>query len=164
MSIPVSTRRLNRSKGNAMLESSFTLLPCFALLLGFVNFGLAVFRWTTLQNAVREGCRYAITFQTKTGLGQDASIEQTVQNYAMGLVSTSDSPQDIFVSYYAPTALTTPIVSGGNVPGNVVRVSVQNYNLTWIAPLLMFSPSFQVNVYSYDILGGYPVGVTGVAE
>ena len=58
-----------------MLEAVFTLLPTFALIFAFVDFGLLLFRWATLQNAVREGCRYAITFQTATGKGQDASVE-----------------------------------------------------------------------------------------
>ena len=63
---PLSARNRRRS-GNALLESAFTILPTFALIFAFVDFGLLLFRWATLQNAVREGCRYAITFQTVTG-------------------------------------------------------------------------------------------------
>jgi Flp pilus assembly protein TadG len=165
---PLSERNRRRS-GNAILEGAFTILPVFALILAFVDFGLILFRWTTLQNAVREGCRYAITYQLATGLNQDASIEQVVQTYSMGFVTTSDSPQHIFVNYYAPTNLTTPIpyASGGNVPGNVVEVSVQNVSWAWIAPL---SGTFlgntrspiTINVYSSDIMNGYPQGVTSV--
>jgi Flp pilus assembly protein TadG len=159
---PLSERNRRRS-GNAILEGAFTILPVFALILAFVDFGLILFRWTTLQNAVREGCRYAITYQVATGLNQDASIEQVVQQYSMGFVATTDSPQHIFVNYYAPTNLTTPIpyASGGNVPGNVVEVSVQNVSWAWIAPL---SGTFlgntrspiTINVYSSDIMNGYP--------
>jgi Flp pilus assembly protein TadG len=165
---PLSERNRRRS-GNAILEGAFTILPVFALILAFVDFGLILFRWTTLQNAVREGCRYAITYQLATGLNQDASIEQVVQQYSMGFVTTTDSPQHIFVNYYAPTNLTTPIpyASGGNVPGNVVEVSVQNVSWAWIAPL---SGTFlgntrspiTINVYSSDIMNGYPQGVTSV--
>lgn len=172
---PPSSERNRRRSGNAILESVFTLLPLFALILAFVDFGLMMFRWATLQNAVREGCRYAITYQTNpygnTGLGQDASIEAVVQNYAMGIVTTGDSPQHIFVNYYAPTNLTTPIAfaNGGNVPGNVVEVSVQNISWSWIAPL---SGTFTGNsrspinlrVYSSDIMNGYPAGVTSVSR
>jgi Flp pilus assembly protein TadG len=164
--------RNRRRRGNALLESVFTILPTFALVFAFVDFGLLLFRWATLQEAVREGCRYAITFQTATGLGQDASIEAIVQQYGMGLVTTTDSPQHIFVSYYAVSNLNTPIASGGNVPGNIVEVSVQNISWAWLAPL---SGSFGSNafrsttpitlaVYSSDILGGYPAGVNSVQE
>ncbi len=160
-----------RRGGNVLLEATLTILPTFALIFAFIDFGMVLFRWATLQNAVREGCRYAITFQTSGVLGQDASIEAVVQQYAMGFVTTTDSPQHIFVNYYAPTNLTTPIAfaSGGNVPGNVVEVSVQNVSWAWIAPL---SGTFTGNtrspitlaVYSSDILGGYPQGTNSVAR
>ncbi|MBV9771024.1 MAG: pilus assembly protein [Bryobacterales bacterium] len=163
-----------RRSGNAIIEGVFTILPTFALIFGFLDFGLVLYHWATLQNAVREGCRYAITFQTANNAGQDASIEAVVQQYAMGLVTTADSPQHIFVKYYSTSNLNTPIASGGNVPGNIVEVSVQNVSWAWIAPL---SGSFgggvpffrdltpiTLNVYSSDILGGYPAGVNTVQE
>jgi hypothetical protein len=166
-----SARRRARSGGNVMIECAFTLVPIFALILGFVDIGLMVFRWATLQNAVREGCRYAITLQTSGSLGQDASIEQVVQSYAMGLVKTTDSPNLIQVNYYSPTDLNTPITSGGNVPGNIVQVSVQAIPFSWIMPLsgsfngpLYASSPVTFNVYSLDMLGGYPAGVSSVTE
>jgi Flp pilus assembly protein TadG len=110
-----------------MLEAAFTILATFALIFAFVDFGLLLFRWATLQNVVREGCRYAITFQTATGQGHDASVEAVVQQFAMGMVKTTDSPQDIFVKYYSTSNLNTAIGSGGNVPGNIVEVSVQAF-------------------------------------
>jgi Flp pilus assembly protein TadG len=154
-----------------MVECVFTLLPLFALILGFIDVGMMIFRWTTLQNAVREGCRYAITLQTSGNLGQDASIEQVVQNYAMGLVKTTDSTNRIKVNYYSPTDMNTPISSGGNVPGNIVEVSVQGIPFSWIMPLsgtfsnpLYAGSPVTMNVYSLDMLGGYPAGVTSVAR
>jgi len=169
------SERNRRRSGNAMLEGVFTILPTFALIFAFVDFGLLLFRWATLQNAVREGCRYAITYQTQTGLGQNASISAVVQQYSMGIVSTTDNPQDIFVNYYAPSNLTTPISgSGGNVPGNIVQVSVQGVAWSWIAPLsgsygggvpfFRSTTPITLNVYSSDILGGYPAGVSSVTE
>ncbi len=167
-------RPRDRRSGNMIIETVFTMLPTFALIFAFVDFGLLMFRWCTLQNAVREGCRYAITFQTSGSLGQDASIEAVVQNYALQMVTPTDTPQHIYVQYYSPTNLTTPIVTGGNVPGNVVVVSVQNISWAWLAPL---SGSFgegipffrdltpiTLNVYSSDILGGFPAGVSSVQE
>lgn len=167
-----SRSRKRRSGGTTILECAFTLIPLFALICGFADLSLMLFRWSTLQNAVREGCRYAITFQTSGGLGQNASIEQVVQQYAMGIVTTTDNPQHIFVNYYSPTNLTTPIANGGNVPGNVVQVSVQNVSWSWLAPLsgtLGVNPfyatsPFTLSVYSADILGGYPAGVNSVPE
>jgi heme/copper-type cytochrome/quinol oxidase subunit 2 len=170
----ISARRRRQSGGNALPESIFTILPTFAIILAFADFGMALFRWSTLQNAVREGCRYAITFQTLNGTtGQDASIESVVQQYAFGFVTPADSPQHIFVNYYAPTNLNTAISTGGNVPGNVVVVSVQNVSWAWLVPLsgsLAWSQVFRTNtpvtfaIYSADVLGAYPAGVTSVTE
>jgi Flp pilus assembly protein TadG len=175
VAIPVSERRRRRSGGNTLIESVFTLLPTFALIFGFIDFGLVIFRWSTLQNAVREGCRYAITFQTQTGQGQDASVGAMVQQYAFNMVKTTDSPQHIYVNYYSPSNLTTPIGSGGNIPGNVVEVAVKNISWAWLAPLsggftwpglstINTAPPINLNVFSSDILGGYPAGVTSVAR
>jgi Flp pilus assembly protein TadG len=173
---PAARPRDKRRSGNAIIEAVFTMLPMFALIFAFVDFGLLLFRWCTLQNAVREGCRYAITFQTSGNLGQDASIEHIVQQYAMGIVTTGDSPQHIFVNYYAPSNLNSAIAfaNGGNVSGNVVEVSVQNVSWAWLAPI---SGSFgagvpffrsltpiTLNVYSSDILGGLPAGVNSVTR
>jgi Flp pilus assembly protein TadG len=173
---PTSPLRKRRSGGNALIESAFTLLPTFALIFAFVDFGLMLYRWSSLQNAVREGVRYAITFQTQTSpaLGQVASIKTVVERNSMRLVRVADSPQHIFVKFSTQTAPDTVISAGGNVPGNIVEVSVQNVSFSWIAPL---SGSFgggvgffrnrtplNLKVYAYDILGGYPVGLTSVPE
>jgi heme/copper-type cytochrome/quinol oxidase subunit 2 len=169
-----SATRKRSSSGNVILESVFTLLPTFAFIFAFTDFGLMLFRWSTLQNALREGTRYAVTFQTQAGLGQDASIESVVQQYALGFVKTTDSPQHIFVSYYAPTNLLTPIASGGNIPGNLVDVSIQNLSFGWLAPLsgsyggavpfFRSTTPITFNLDSADILGGFPVGVTSVSR
>ncbi len=152
-----------------MLESVFTFLPMLALILFFLDMGMMLFRWSTLQNAVREGCRYAITYQTQGAAGQDASVEQVVQRYAFGLVKASDSPNKIHVDYYSPANPNTPIAVGGNVPGNVVEVSVQGVTLAWMMPLsgtivgpFYASLPLTLNVRSADILGGLPAGVSSI--
>ncbi len=161
-----------RNGGSVMVEFALTLLPLMALIFGFADFALLLFRWSTLENAVREGCRYAITFQTSGGNGQDASIKAVVQKYALGVVTTGDTPQHIYVDYYSPGNLNTSITTGGNIPGNVVQVSVKNLSWRWLAPLsgslgtggLYATTPLTLSVYSSDILGGYPAGVNSVAR
>jgi Flp pilus assembly protein TadG len=170
--LKISSRRKRKSGGHAMLESAFTLLPTFALIFAMIDFGLMIFRWSTLQNAVREGCRYAITFQTQSGYGQDASIQNVVETNALGFVKRTDATQHIFVNYYTTNALNTPIATGGNTPGNLVEVSVQNISFGWLAPLsgslwggaLYSTSAFTIKATSADILGGYPAGVSSVAR
>src|SRR5580704_2387472 len=137
----VSTRRKRVSAGNALVEWMFVLLPTFALITAFFDVSFALFSWSTIQNAVREGCRYAITFQTNGGQGQDASVETIVQQNSMGLVTVAGGL--IHVNYYGTDPKTSvyslsnaiPFGDGGNIPNNVVEVSVQGYPLNWMIPL-----------------------------
>ncbi len=166
------SRRRRKQSGNQLVELALVILPTFALLTMFFDLAFALFSWSTLQNAVREGCRYAITFQTSGSLGQDASIEAQVANFSMGLVSSTSSL--IQVNYFTQAAPTTAIAApNGNVPGNIVQVSVQGYPLTWLVPLTGLccgtgsyrstSPA-SISVYSEDVLGGYPAGVSSVTR
>src|SRR5437588_1632041 len=161
----ISTRRRRSQRGNVIIESVFTFVPMLAMILIFADLGMMLYRWTTLQNAVREGCRYAITFQTNGGAGQDASVSQVVQRYAFNLVSISD----IHVDYFNPANPNSPIASGGNIPGNVVEVSVQGLNLAWMMPLsatvagpVYASLPLSLTVRSSDVLGGFPAGISAV--
>jgi len=158
---------------------ALVVLPTIALITIFFDLCFATFRWSTLQHAVREGCRYAITFQTNlVGGGQDANIMMAVQDSAMGMVTASPvppAPQMIFVNYIdsnpnSPTYLQTiPFANGGNIPKNIVQVSIQNYPLEWLVPLsgsiaspFMSQPTSTISTYSADVLGAYPAGVTSV--
>jgi hypothetical protein len=146
------------------------MLPTMALITAFFDISFALFSWATIQNAVREGCRYAITFQTMTGLNQDASIQTTVTNNSMGLVTVAGGL--IHVNYFTQIAPNTAIAApNGNVPGNIVEVSVQAYPLNWMVPLsgtianpLRSTSPSTVNVYASDVLSGFPAGVISVAR
>jgi Flp pilus assembly protein TadG len=166
----ISLERRRKSGGNAMLEWMLVLLPTMALITAFFDLSFALFSWTTIQNAVREGCRYAITFQLQTGLNQDASIKQVVASNSMGLVTAGGGL--IFVNYFAQATPNTSIAApAGNSPGNIVEVSIQSYPLNWMVPISgTFANPFRgtspasVNVYSSDVLGGYPAGVNSIAR
>ncbi len=182
----VSERRRITSSGSQWVELAFVLLPFFAIITAFFDVSFVLFSWNTIQNAVREGARYAITFQTAPPAGatwtcnghQDNCIENAVAANAMGLVTVAGGL--INVNYYTQTATSTPIASpNGNVPGNIVEVSILNYPLTWIVPLsgaggggMLNSSSgpyrptspTTLNVYSSDVLGGLPAGVVSVAR
>jgi Flp pilus assembly protein TadG len=126
------------------------------MLFGIVDVSVAVFVRSCLQNAVREGVRYAITYQS------DAAVKTKVQSFSLGFL-TGTNASLLKVNYYT-TGSTTPIVNGGNVPGNIVEVSVQNFPWNWLAPvspsysLASRPPSFSYSVYAYDVMGGTPAG------
>ncbi len=153
-----------------MLEWMLVMLPTMALITAFFDVSFALFSWATIQNAAREGCRYAITFQTMAGLNQDASIQTTVATNSMGLVTVAGGL--IHVNYFTQAAPNTAIPTpNGNVPGNIVEVSIQSYPLNWMVGLsgTIANPSRSsspgtVNVYASDVLGGLPANVNAVAR
>ena len=91
---------------------------------------------STLQNAVREGVRYAITSQTITGMGQDASIKTVVQQNATGLLSGGPGLALINIQYYLPNTLAPVSGLNSNQGGNIVEVYVQGYSLPPLGPIL----------------------------
>ena len=69
-----------RRSGVGLVELVFFLMPSFALICGFLDVGMVLFTFNTLQNAVREGTRYAITYQVDSSNSQTASIKDTVSS------------------------------------------------------------------------------------
>jgi Flp pilus assembly protein TadG len=163
-----------------MLELALFILPTLGMLFAFIDIGLLLFTWITLQNAVREGCRYAITYQTDSSGTQIQSIKDAVANAAMGLVSSSANVNTgsatpyVRVYFYTPpttSSATETLVTGtgSNASGNIVQVSIQNYPYTFLAPLSgslgYYSPTWTgsapltLQVYSVDVLGGAPSNI-----
>src|SRR5580692_252866 len=82
-------RRRKTQSGNALVEGALTLLPLLAIGFALLDFPLALFIQNTLQGAVREGVRFAITQQTGAS-GQDAAIKAVVETFAMGFLTNAD--------------------------------------------------------------------------
>ena len=56
---PVAPGRKRSQRGNQLVEVALIFLPLCALLFGIFDFSVAIFMRATMQNAVREGVRYA---------------------------------------------------------------------------------------------------------
>jgi len=152
--------------GSACIELALIFLPLFAVLFAFVDFSMPIFLRSTLQSAVRAGVRYAVTYRTGSGLGQDDSIRQVVQQNALGFLDGPAGAASITIDYYPPTDLSDPVTgAGSNAPGNVVEVSVSNYTWSWVAPLSGgFNPGYysrsplSISVSSADRMESLPAG------
>jgi Flp pilus assembly protein TadG len=156
---PVNTRR-RRQAGHAFLEASFVIVPLLAIVFAITDYSMAIFLRATFQHAVREGVRYAITYQTMSGMCQDASIRQVVKNASAGFLrSTHDSL--ITVTYHPPSNLSTTLTGvGSNAAGNVVEVSVENFNYGWMAPLMRSNTPLNITVRAADRTESLPGGAT----
>jgi len=146
-----TTIRRKPQRGEAMLELSLVFVPLFAMVAGIADVSMNVFVKCSLQSAVREGVRYAVTYRVMDGLCQDASIKKVVQNNTLGMLSSASDLEKIHVRYYNPANLSVEVTgAGSNFPGNVVEVSVEGYQRGWILPLLHQGLPINMNVYAAD--------------
>ena len=141
------------------MELSLVLLPLCALVFLILDMAWAFYVKATLQNAVREGVRYAVTSQTITGLGQDASIKTIVQQNAMGLLSGSAGAALINIQYYLPNTLAPVSGLNSNQGGNIVEVYVQGYSLSPLGPILRNRAALSLGAQSFDRMEGSPGGI-----
>jgi len=169
-----STQARRRSQsGASLVEAAFVLLPFLALFFALFDFGMALFLKNTMQFAVRQGVRYAITSQTQTGLGQVASIQGIVNTNSFGFLgyvapgpptTTCAGTACVTVVFYhqdtstSPPTLTLVTGAGSNAQGNVVQVSASGLSYTWMIPLLRPSGAMTFSTSSADIMETQPNG------
>lgn len=142
-----------------------------ALALTTIEVSLPIFKKSTFESAVREGCRFGITYQTTfngtTYGSQTAAIQAVVEANAMGFLSDASL---ISVDYYNSATFTKVTgVAGANADGNILQVSIAGYTHNWIAPVKWFwgATNFQINpapltiaAVSADRLESLPPGNT----
>ncbi len=152
----ISENRKRRQRGAEIVEFGLTCLPMFGLIFLMLDLSWMVFAQVTLQSAVREGVRYAITGQTMTGMGQDASIKTVVQNAAVGFLSGTNGANQIAINYYLPTTLQS---TTSNASGNVVEVSIQGFAISPMGPILHSGSPVAISARASDIVQPSPNGV-----
>lgn len=155
-----------------MAELGIVLIPFLAVFLALFDFGMALFLKNTMQFAVRQGARYAITSQVMTGMGQDDSIKTVVQQSSFGFLNyvapgppatTCAGTGCININYYQQTLGSTPTLTlvtgaGSNAQGNLVQITAGGLSYAWMAPLLRSATALQFSVSSADIMEAQPSG------
>jgi Flp pilus assembly protein TadG len=154
-------RRTSR-RGSVLVESALATLPLLALLWGILDISFAIFIKNTMQFAVRQGVRYAVTSRTMQGMGQDASIKTAVKTYSLGLLDalspTHDGMNQITITYYDPVTLVPVTGAGSNAGGNIVVVAATGLSWAWMIPLMRNATPLQFSVASADVMEASPVG------
>src|SRR5436305_13082803 len=97
------SRKRRRQKGQAAIESVLVIVPLFMVLLGILDFSVAIFVMDTMEYAARQGVRFAVLQQAGPTGHQDDAIRQTVRNNSPGFLSnTTDVPDSqLTIKYYA---------------------------------------------------------------
>jgi Flp pilus assembly protein TadG len=150
------TIKRRSERGSETIEFGLICVPLFAFMLLLLDISWAIFNKAVLQHAVREGVRYAVTYQTQAGKGQDASITSVVQDNSIGLLNGTGGAALISVQYYDATTLAA---TTSNAAGNVVKVSVTGYNLSPMGPLLHGNTPIALTVSSWDRTESCPSGL-----
>jgi Flp pilus assembly protein TadG len=118
-----------------MIEVAISLAVFLLLIMGTIDFGFLLSTKVTLQNAVRQAGRYAITgncvTQSNGTCNRYNSIIQTLQNASTGLLNNSNTG-DITISCLSNGG-GCPNNAGG--PGDVVTITV-NYPYHFLSPLI----------------------------
>lgn len=165
-------RRRNRQRGSETLAGAFAMMILILFTVVLIDIGWGIFVKVTLQHAVREGVRYAITNQVASdgsggNLGHLSSIRGVVTQYAGNvLVGQEDK---ITVKFFNPTSLVEDQSPSRNRGGNVVMVSVENYEYFPIIPIgrndpwwsleISRSTPIVITVHAADRMESCPMGV-----
>src|SRR5215813_7950746 len=91
--------RRERQRGAEMLEVALISTLLFGLTFLLVDLSLAICVRSTLQHAVREGVRYAITGQNSPGPCQDDSIKAVVKKNSLGFMSKPSVQSTLHVHF-----------------------------------------------------------------
>ena len=88
-------RRVRRS-GAAAVETALVILPFLMFVFGIFEYGRMLMAWNVLNNAAREGCRYALVNNTATSINADVTTQVT--NRMAGLHNSAFSTFSVNVS------------------------------------------------------------------
>ena len=80
------TLRTGERSGQAIVEFAIVSVAFFTIVFGTIDFGRAIFMYSELSNAVREGARYG-----KINPSDSAGIQQTIRDKAPSLGGTDAS-------------------------------------------------------------------------
>ncbi len=135
--------------GQALVEVAISLSIFLLLVLATIDFGHLFSTKLTLQNAVRQGGRYAITGQCITGSDGTCSqsrynsIIQTVENAALGMLNSSE-----IQLVCTDKGGGCPNLAGG--PGDIITINVTYPYHFMTGPVGVFFPgkSYTIKVSS----------------
>ena len=150
-SLPVAVRRPSRrmrQRGSEPVEVSLVIVPMLLMTFLMLDLSMVIFVRTTMQEAVREGARYAITGQNTTGPCQDDSIKAVVKASALGFLNPAAAAATIHVQFINPSTGG----QGTNAQGNIVNVKIEGYKYATLAPFQRLNFPLYVFATASDLI------------
>ncbi len=131
--------RKDRRRAATAVETALVLIPLMMFLFGIFEYGRLLMDWNLLNNAVREGCRYALANNTDPSINTE--VQAVVNNYMAGR-NANFSGFTVAVSG-THSGTSTPV--NNLQPGDPITVTVSgNYQFMNIIPLVSMSSSFSL--------------------
>lgn len=132
--------RAQRRRGAAAVETAIIMIPLTMLLFGVFEYGRLLLDMNVLNNAAREGCRYALVNNT------DPSVATNTKNVVVNFMAGRDVGFGGFTVSVSGThqGAATPV--NNLVAGDMITVTVTGtYKLMNIIPLVPSLPSFTLS-------------------
>jgi Flp pilus assembly protein TadG len=144
-----------------IIELSFTLIPFLAMMFAIADFAMPIFLHSTFTAAVREAVRYGVTYNTTyngtTYATQTDAIKAVAQANSLGFLGGTTGLAMISVKYYLPVSPFGEVTTvGKNANGNILEVSIANFNWLPMAPVNRMAAALAVGAISSDRLESLP--------
>lgn len=120
-----------RRRGATAVETALVMIPTLTFVFGIFEYGRLLMDWNLLNNAAREGCRYALANNVNPSISAD--VQAVVTNYMAG----RDAGFTNFTVTVSGTqgGVSTPV--NNLAPGDMITVTVSgDYQLLKIIPLV----------------------------
>jgi Flp pilus assembly protein TadG len=131
--------RGSRRWGATTIETALVMIPTIMFLMGVFEYGRLLMDWNVLNNAAREGCRYALANNTTSTISTDVQT----------LVTTKMAGENANFSNFTVTVSGTHLgvsTSVNNlVAGDLITVTVTGkYKFMNVIPLVSMPSSFSI--------------------
>jgi Flp pilus assembly protein TadG len=140
--------------GQSMVEMAFILSLFILLLMGIIEFGSLFSNKLTLQNAVRQAGRYAITGQCvesngSCSLSRYNSILQVLETNSIGIINSGNVGSDVSITC---TNGGGGCPNGAGGPGDIITIQV-TYPYPFVTPLI--APMFPNHSYTIKVSSAF---------
>jgi Flp pilus assembly protein TadG len=117
--------------GLTAVETALVLIPLTMFVFGIFEYGRFLMDWNLLNNAAREGCRFALANNT------DTSISTEVQNTVTTFMAGQDGNFNNFTVSVSGTHNGVATSVNNLVAGDMITVTVSgNYRFLKVIPLV----------------------------
>lgn len=133
-------RQVGRRRGAVAVETAFVMVLMTSFVFGVFEYCRLLMDWNLLNNAAREGCRYALANNTSTTVG--TQVQTIVTNNMVGETASFSN----FTVTVSGTHSGTTTTVNNLAPGDLITVAVSGtYKFMNIVPLVSMPTSFTLN-------------------